>query len=225
MPVGRGVPEQRRDTMMRRNAVRCLLAGAIGVTLLAAPVSAQAVSVTPDCLSIPNQEVPVAITLAPGETIQINHNAPCSGSGYFLGIRKFGAQYATSPLTAGIVESSLNGSTWTVVTSDPDQDNTASFVVRYTAPTNGATTDSFYVIAAAYGAVRAGYLYTVTVASPSASGPDLTVWHQAVGRSSGDAACPSGYGGSWAQWPNESTGGWVCVRDVWAYSPESRPPL
>ena len=211
--------------MMRRNAFRCLLAGAIAVTLLAAPISAQAVSVTPDCLSTFNLEVPVAITLAPGETIQFNHNAPCSGPSYYLGIRPYGARSGTSPLTAGTVESSLNGSTWTVVASGTAQDNNANFVVRYTAPTNGATTDSFYVIAAAVGAGQAGYLYTVTVASPSASGPDLTVWHQAVGRSSGDAACPSGYGGSWAQWPNEGTGGWVCVRDVWAYSPESRPPL
>lgn len=210
--------------MMRRNAVRFLLAGAISATLLAAPVSAQAVSVTPDCLSTSNLEVPVAITLAPGESIQFNHNAPCSGSGYYLGIRPYGARAVNSPLTAGIVESSLNGSTWTVVASGTAQDNNANFVVRYTAPTNGATTDSFYVIAAAYGAGQAGYLYTVTVASLAAAGPDLTVWHQAVGRPSAQAACPSGYGGSWAQWPNEGTGGWVCVREVWAYSPESRPP-
>ncbi len=70
---------------------------------------------------------------------------------------------------------------------------------------------------------------TPTVASsPSSSAgsspapaPDLTIWHQSIGRASSEAACPPGYTPSWAQWPNGHRGGWVCNREVFAYQPDS----
>jgi hypothetical protein len=49
---------------------------------------------------------------------------------------------------------------------------------------------------------------------------DLTVWHQSVQRPSQDAACPRGYDPSWAQWPNDGAGGYVCDRQVYAYYPD-----
>ena len=60
-------------------------------------------------------------------------------------------------------------------------------------------------------------------AGPRTSGddsePDMTLWHQSISRSSSDAACPSGYAASWAQWPNDHKGGWVCNRELFAYQP------
>jgi len=49
------------------------------------------------------------------------------------------------------------------------------------------------------------------------SEPDMTLWHQSISRSSSEAACPSGYAASWAQWPNDHKGGWVCNRELFAY--------
>jgi hypothetical protein len=65
---------------------------------------------------------------------------------------------------------------------------------------------------------------SLTGSSPSSSGssdsgPDLTMWYQSIGRHSSDSACPSGYAGSWAQWPNGQQGGWVCNREIFAYQP------
>lgn len=51
----------------------------------------------------------------------------------------------------------------------------------------------------------------------SASQPDMTLWQQSIARTSADAACPSGYTPSWAEWPNGRQGGWVCNRDLFAY--------
>ncbi len=62
-------------------------------------------------------------------------------------------------------------------------------------------------------------------AGPRTSGddsePDMTRWQQSIGRSSSDAGCPSGYSASWAQWPNDHKGGWVCNRELFAYQPNS----
>jgi hypothetical protein len=60
-------------------------------------------------------------------------------------------------------------------------------------------------------------------AGPRTSGDgsesDMTLWHQSISRSSSDAACPTGYSASWAQWPNDHKGGWVCNRELFAYQP------
>ena len=64
---------------------------------------------------------------------------------------------------------------------------------------------------------------SIVWAGPRTSGdgsePDMTLWHQSVSRSSSDAACPTGYSASWAQWPNDHKGGWVCNRELFAYQP------
>jgi len=40
-------------------------------------------------------------------------------------------------------------------------------------------------------------------------------WHQAQGREQREAVCPPGMAPSWAQWPNERTGGWTCEYTTW----------
>ena len=57
--------------------------------------------------------------------------------------------------------------------------------------------------------------------SGSSSAPDMTMWHQSISRATSEAACPTGYTPSWAQWPNGHQGGWVCNREVFAYQPDS----
>ncbi len=42
---------------------------------------------------------------------------------------------------------------------------------------------------------------------------DGAVWWQSVGRAA-DAACPTGWAASWAQWAQPKSGGWVCDRAV-----------
>jgi len=40
-------------------------------------------------------------------------------------------------------------------------------------------------------------------------------WHQAQSREQREAECPPGMAPSWAQWPNEGTGGWTCEYTTW----------
>ena len=71
--------------------------------------------------------------------------------------------------------------------------------------------------------VSSPWAVAIIWAGPRTSGadsePDMTLWHQSISRSSSDAACPSGYAASWAQWPNDRKGGWVCNRELFAYQP------
>jgi hypothetical protein len=49
---------------------------------------------------------------------------------------------------------------------------------------------------------------------------DLTIWHQSHGREESGSPCEEGWQPSWAQWPNEGMGGFVCDRRVYAYYPD-----
>lgn len=57
------------------------------------------------------------------------------------------------------------------------------------------------------------------VNSEDSSPRDLSIWHQSIGRAGPAESCPEGYYGSWAQWPNDNSGGWVCNKDVYVYYP------
>ena len=198
-------------------AILLCIALLVAVSLGIAP--AQAVTATPPCLSAFNQVVPVSITLAPGEPIVFSRDASCAplpAATELFGIRAVGAQTGASPATVGTTEYSDDGSIWNAVALQNVGWN-PPLLVRYTAPTNGVTTDAFFVIAGAVGSgSAAGYLYSVTISSPS-NAPDYRIWHQAIGRSSADASCPRGYDPSWQSWPNGGQGGWTCVRDVPMY--------
>jgi hypothetical protein len=56
-----------------------------------------------------------------------------------------------------------------------------------------------------------------TAADATASAAPIPMWQQAIGRASATAACPEGYTPSWAMWPNNGTGGFVCNKFVPAY--------
>ena len=43
---------------------------------------------------------------------------------------------------------------------------------------------------------------------------DAGVWFQSYGREDADATCEEGWYPSWAYWPNDGAGGWVCNREV-----------
>lgn len=49
--------------------------------------------------------------------------------------------------------------------------------------------------------------------------PDLSQvppsWYQATKRNAPDAPCPDGSDPSWAEWPNDGTGGWTCEFTTW----------
>lgn len=49
---------------------------------------------------------------------------------------------------------------------------------------------------------------------------DLTIWHKAVARESSAHPCPQDWEPSWAQWPNEGLGGFVCNHRSYAYYPD-----
>lgn len=51
---------------------------------------------------------------------------------------------------------------------------------------------------------------TMTGGVPSAIPP----WVQAYGRGGAEVGCIDGWSPSWAQWPNEGSGGFVCTRSV-----------
>lgn len=59
----------------------------------------------------------------------------------------------------------------------------------------------------------------VTIGSPAAASADPPeIWFQSYARASADEACFEGYVASYASWPNDGTGGWVCDRAVKKYS-------
>ena len=52
------------------------------------------------------------------------------------------------------------------------------------------------------------------------SDPDLSTTMQSTARVSADAACSSGWTPSWAQWPSDGAGGYVCDRWIYTYYPD-----
>ena len=53
----------------------------------------------------------------------------------------------------------------------------------------------------------------------AAGGRDLSLWQKAYARSSAAEVCQAGWDPSWMQWPNAGKGGFVCVRNTYAYYP------
>jgi hypothetical protein len=81
-----------------------------------------------------------------------------------------------------------------------------AMIVTYTAGPRGGV-DTFTVVPPTRGwSINEYRMYGSGGGNPPAP------WLQAVGRASG-ATCPAGWNPSWAQWPNNNTGGFVCVRE------------
>jgi hypothetical protein len=61
------------------------------------------------------------------------------------------------------------------------------------------------------------YVFTLIYAfAPPTAVRDLTPppWHQSYARGSADEQCLTGWNPSYAMWPNDGKGGWVCVRTL-----------
>jgi hypothetical protein len=68
--------------------------------------------------------------------------------------------------------------------------------------------------------VRAGGNGSVTISAGCTfpnSGPEQVPpsWFQSMGRASETSECPQGWSASWAQWPNDGGGGFVCNRVIY----------
>jgi hypothetical protein len=48
---------------------------------------------------------------------------------------------------------------------------------------------------------------------------DLSIWHQSTGRANESDSCPMEWEPSWAQWPNDGAGGFVCNHRSYIYYP------
>ena len=190
---------------MRVARILALSAAAlVSVGLLTAPPASAATSVTVDCASGQVEN----LTVVPGETITFDlDTASCDALLAYLNVVD---QDTFAGLLLSIVDT--NGTGGTVV------GNFAGRFVTYTAgPRSG--TDSMVFPAAASGMsarlyrgnldlIGASYYMTVP-----GGGAGPAPWFQGIGRGSKDATCPATYGPSWAEWMNNGTGGWVCVRE------------
>ncbi len=185
-----------------------------GTLVAVAPAASAATTSTPVACVVPSQLViDVAVTVAAGDTLEFTKDPNCpDGPNFFFGIRPYGSQTENTPATVGVVEASDNGTDWTGAIDDYSY--TVPVKVRYTAPADGTSSDSFYVVAAEQGSGVAGYLFTVTVGGPAASTTPPEMWFQSYGRAGGDTECLVGWSPSYAMWPNDGTGGWVCDRRV-----------
>jgi hypothetical protein len=56
------------------------------------------------------------------------------------------------------------------------------------------------------------------------SSPDMSTSMQSTARISADVTCSSGWTPSWAQWPNNGKGGYVCDRWIYIYYPDLPVP-
>ncbi len=132
-----------------------------------------------------------------------------------------------------------SGTTWTSVTAGPDGFMAVGFGTGASGWTEGLSaysTDAITwkptpIIHATWRVVQAdddgfvalGYYLTTgqTVvvrgalgAPSSAGGFAVSPWVQSFARTSAAMPCPPGWTGSWAEWPNERRGGFVCERTI-----------
>jgi hypothetical protein len=52
---------------------------------------------------------------------------------------------------------------------------------------------------------------------PASTPAGVPMWLQSIGRATATTTCPDDYNPSWAMWPNNGTGGYVCTRFVPAF--------
>lgn len=174
----------------------------VGAGLVAAPPSQAVTTVTVDCATSTTEN----FTVTPGEQIIFDLNAACQ-----TGLTASGAT-STAALQALVnLMANLNGTGGSAVAAISG----ASWTVTYTAGPNSGT-DTLDVSQAGITPRSLGTRaltttndYSMTV--PGAGGPPP--WLQAYGRAAG-ATCDAGWNPSWAQWPNNNTGGFVCVRTI-----------
>ena len=62
-------------------------------------------------------------------------------------------------------------------------------------------------------------LFSITIGNS-----DRPIWLQSIARESNDGTCPRNWDPSWAQWPNDGTGGFVCNREMYADADDEEVP-
>jgi hypothetical protein len=183
---------------MRLRQIVASVAAAItiagGVSLVAAPsASAAQIGLQADCTAATGMVV-LPLEASPGDVITIA--ASNCGWAQIDGPSIDPLDYFTSPVPDGSWPSPV------------------VFVVRSDAPL-GETPVGFN-----FGVQRAGdataRLWHLTIVAAAAASTDAPIpdWVQAYGRADKDASCRDGWSPSYAMWPNNGTGGWVCTREI-----------
>lgn len=178
--------------------------GALAVGL-AAPAAAKTTTIDITCVSGSDIDAAINIEASPGDTIVVNGGAECDFAFTQVGYESLFS--STSAAGAGAPPY-----TW-VISPDAAPGVYGSPVSQVL----GVDNDDFNCGSGSL-APYCGRWFYLTITDPTTK--DLTIWQKQIGRASADAACEEGYAASWAEWPNEGAGGWVCTKDTYAYYPD-----
>jgi hypothetical protein len=88
-----------------------------------------------------------------------------------------------------------------------------------TLPAGRYTLQARYIIDPSTSQVKS-QAFQITI-GPTAARP---VWQQSFARASADETCPRNWAPSWAQWPQDGAGGYVCDRTMFADAPDEQVP-
>ena len=202
-----------RQGRLLTSAVTVIIAGGISLSL-AQPVSASTVSVESNC----NQAL--TVYASPGDTIAITLGVGCpsladlntflsSGIGpdvSFLRLVAFdGNEEASDGVPGDLQWGALRGDVPTTVTVELLAQNA-----------NGDPLDVGALLAVVD---EESPEYTVSyggapASPPGAPGASPLPWHQSYARANAEAMCIVGWSPSYAMWPNDGKGGWVCNRTL-----------
>lgn len=87
-----------------------------------------------------------------------------------------------------------------------------------TLPAGQYTIQSYYVLNTSFD--RRSPTFQITI-GPTGARP---VWLQSFARASTEETCPRNWSPSWAQWPNDGAGGFICERSMFADAPDEQVP-
>jgi len=183
------IPVLERDP--RRLGVFPLVAVAVGLPVAIEAPEAMAATYSGD--DPINCSTPGSFTVdgQPGETFEVDF-ASCNSSTY---------------VTLTYNEALLSGSVASGATITSAQ--TVTFSIRSGAPA-GTYAAAVTIAPSPVGSSKYGGL---TITTRTSSPPSPPVWHQSYSIEQ-STDCASGWGQSWAQWPNDGSGGYVCNRVV-----------
>jgi hypothetical protein len=204
----------------------------IGGLAWAPAASAATVSVDVDCTG------PVMVTANPGDTIVFNFAATCNGANEFGGNWELsdlnGLWSAVTPGPNNSASGFLTFVSSVGVSGGNDHYLYADdwFSIMNVASGTTSITTTLNAVDGAGNPLIAGStiasidnqsqsgqpLQTYAISYLPASNPaGLPMWLQSTGRVAATTTCPDGFSASWAMWPNNGTGGYVCDRFVRAY--------
>ena len=180
-----------------------------GVTLLAAAPTASAASSTVlDC----STSSTVTWALSPGGSLQFDAASSCTSLGIYV------------PGTMGVVASSNpafvfpNPQNSTGVTPLPANPWT------YTAPTESMCSNAEFYLSGSGGTVTVVVDNCPGATSSTSAAAPIPNWDLAYERRGPNAPCLPNFSPSWAQWPNDGTGGYTCERTIPAFGSTSWRP-